>query len=120
MPVKNFDTSLPFYQDLGFKVILDAQRFNWMEVGTSQDQCTIGLYEYRDGEARKPGRETGIVLDTDDINEFHKRLSSKGVKFTLPPKKQPWGGIVANFVDPDGNELQVVDDPEHYTRNGKM
>jgi hypothetical protein len=32
----------------------------------------------------------------------------------------PWGGIVANFLDPDKNELQVVQDPEHYTREYEM
>jgi len=29
----------------------------------------------------------------------------------------PWGGIVADFLDPDDNELEVVQDPEHYKRN---
>jgi hypothetical protein len=39
------------------------------------------------------------------------------VTFTLKPTKMPWGGIVTNFLDPDNNELQTVQDPEHYTRN---
>jgi hypothetical protein len=28
----------------------------------------------------------------------------------------PWGGIVADFLDPDNNELEVVEDPDHYKR----
>ncbi len=47
---------------------------------------------------------------------FMKVLKEHGVKFTLKPTKMPWGGIVADFLDPDNNELEVVQDPKHYER----
>lgn len=47
---------------------------------------------------------------------FMKVLKEQGVKFTLKPTKMPWGGIVADFLDPDNNELEVVQDPKHYER----
>ena len=116
IPVSNFDKALAFYRDLlGFKVQVDARVFNWMELGPDEPLCKVGLFEYKEG-YRKPGASTGIVLDTDDIHEFHRRLSSKGVRFTLPPEKQVWGGMQANFEDFDGNKLEVVQDSEHYTR----
>ena len=30
-------------------------------------------------------------------------LMAKGVNFTAPLAKQPWGGMMAQFADPDGN-----------------
>ncbi len=117
IPVSNFAKALAFYRNLlGFKVQLDGRFFNWMELGPDEPLCKIGLYEYKEGYPRKPGVSTGIVLDTDDIHEFHQGLSSKGVKFTLPPEKQSWGGTQADFEDLDGNQLEVVQDTEHYTR----
>ncbi len=118
IPVSDFEKALAFYRDLlGFKVQLDGRFFNWMELGPDEPASKIGLYE--DGRAsggRKPGVPTGIAFDTGDIHEFHEQLSAKGVHFTLPPTKQEWGGVLADFTDFDGNLLEVVQDPEHYTR----
>ncbi len=118
IPVSNFERSLVFYRDLlGFRVQLDGRFFNWMELGPDEPLCKIGLAEVKGDEVeRKPGGPTGITLDTDDIDELYKRLSDKGVKFTQPPTKQPWGGMMGEFLDPDGNHLTVVQDSEHYTR----
>jgi len=117
--VADYERALRFYRDLlGFPVRLDARpRFDWVELGPEEPGTKIGLSLNRD--LAKDGasvRHTGIVLDTDDIHEFHRRLSSKGVRFTLPPEKQVWGGMQADFEDFDGNKLEVVQDSEHYTR----
>jgi predicted enzyme related to lactoylglutathione lyase len=78
--------------------------------------CKIGIPEFREGvTGRRPGGPTGIVLDTDDIQEFRKRLSSKGVHFSNPPAKQVWEGWQADLGDFDGNTMQMVD-PQHYVR----
>ena len=115
VPVTDFEKALAFYRDLlGMKVQLDGRMFNWMELGPDEPLCKIGLYEAKGEITRRPPIRTGITLDTDDIGEFHSRLSSKGVKFSLPPEKQPWGGIQADFLDVDGNTLSVVQDPGHY------
>lgn len=117
IPVSSFDRALAFYRDLlGFKIQVDARFFNWMELGPEEPLAKIGLFETREDYQRKPGISTGIILDTDDIHEFHRRLSTKGVKFILPPEKQVWGGMQADFEDFDGNKLEVVQDSEHYTR----
>ncbi len=122
IPVANFDRSMAFYRDLlGFKVQLEARMFNWIELGPDEPLCKIGLAEVKGNEkGRKPGGATGITLDTDDIQEFHRRLTTRGVKFTLPPSRQPWGGMMGEFLDPDGNELTIVEDPEHYVRKVPM
>ena len=32
----------------------------------------------------------------------------------MKPTKMEWGGIVADFLDPDNNILEVVQDKKHY------
>ncbi len=118
VPITSFERSIPFYRDLlGLKVQLDARRFNWMEFGPDEPLCKIGLGEYRqENGGRNPGVSTGITLATDSMKDLHERLTKAGVRFTLPPTKQEWGGLMAVLLDPDGNTLTVVEDPEHYTR----
>jgi len=49
------------------------------------------------------GRHTGVGLAVSDLEAEHGRLVNLGVRFTLPPTKQPWGGFMALVEDPDGN-----------------
>lgn len=117
IPVSHFEKSLTFYRDLlGMKVQLDGRMFNWMELGPEEPLCKIGLYEWKEGLGRPYPTSTGITLDTDDIQEMYKRLNIAGTRFTNPPKKLEWGGWSADFLDPDGNSLNVVQDPDHYKR----
>jgi predicted enzyme related to lactoylglutathione lyase len=110
------DRALRFYNEiLGLPVALDARGFNHAEVGPNEPLAKIGLHAT--GEKSKRKRRTGIVFDTDDIYALYERLTDHGITFTRKPTKRPWGGIVADFLDPDNNELEVVQDPNHYTRN---
>jgi lactoylglutathione lyase len=38
-----------------------------------------------------------------DIDATYTALVAAGVEFDMPPTKQPWGGTLALFKDPDGN-----------------
>lgn len=115
IPISNFDKALAFYGDvLGMKIQLDGRMFNWMELGPDEPLCKIGLYEWKEGIPRRYPIITGITLDTDDIQALHARLGERGVKFPNPPRQEPWGGWTADFLDPDGNQLNVVQDPNHY------
>lgn len=113
--VSDMDRALRFYSEiLGLPTQLDARVFNHAEVGQDEPFAKIGLHAT--GRRSKRKRRTGIVFDTDDIYALYEKLKAKGVKFTLKPTKMPWGGIVADFLDPDNNELEVVQDPGHYKR----
>ena len=57
------------------------------------------------------GRFTGLSLAVGDIDAEHRRLAALGVRFTGAPERQFWGGWLATFCDPAGNELQLVQDP---------
>ncbi|MBW2231346.1 MAG: VOC family protein [Deltaproteobacteria bacterium] len=53
------------------------------------------------------GRHTGVGWAVSDLEAEHARLSKRGVVFTMPPSKQPWGGFMALASDPDGNVFYV-------------
>lgn len=57
------------------------------------------------------GRFTGVSFTVADVRALHADLTARGVKFTDPPELQDWGGVLATFLDPSGNELQIVEMP---------
>ena len=57
------------------------------------------------------GRFTGLSFAVQDMLASHAQLSAVGVRFTGAPELQAWGGILATFSDPEGNEMQLVQLP---------
>ena len=113
--VSDIAVALNFYSKiLGLPIALEAKKFSHAEVGPKEPLAKIGLYET--GKKNRRKRRTGIVFETNDVYALYERLRDLGVKFTLKPTEMPWGGIVADFLDPDKNELEIVQDPNHYKR----
>jgi predicted enzyme related to lactoylglutathione lyase len=54
------------------------------------------------------GRFTGISFAVADVHAECLRLEAQGAAFTGAPEKQFWGGWLATFEDPAGNQLQLV------------
>ncbi len=44
-----------------------------------------------------------IAWESDDVEADYERLRAKGVEFTQAPTRRFWGGVEAQFRDPDGN-----------------
>ena len=42
-----------------------------------------------------------------DLQKFHDEMRAKGVMFSMPPKKQDFGGTLAQFVDSEGAHVSV-------------
>jgi lactoylglutathione lyase len=61
------------------------------------------------------GRFVGVSLAVEDIDRTHAELVTRGVEFLEPPARMPWGGVLANFRDPDGNVLTLVGSPRAGT-----
>ena len=59
-------------------------------------------------EDRLAGRFIGASFAVDDIHAEYERLKTQGVSFSGAPEKQFWGGMLATFLDPSGNQLQLV------------
>jgi predicted enzyme related to lactoylglutathione lyase len=56
------------------------------------------------------GRPTGFGFCVEDLVEAHRDLAARGVQFVMEPTRQPWGGFLATFADPDGN-IFYLDQP---------
>jgi catechol 2,3-dioxygenase-like lactoylglutathione lyase family enzyme len=48
-----------------------------------------------------------VFLVTDDVERDYRLLSERGVEFTEPPERRPFG-IDAGFRDPSGNQVRLT------------
>ena len=105
VPVSDQDRALAFYTEkLGFRVATD-QPFNdkqrWIELRIGSSDTRLVLFVF-DEQGLKPGMMFNGALACDNVEQTHQELTAKGVTFTTPPQKAPWGTF-AMFRDPDGN-----------------
>ena len=54
------------------------------------------------------GRHTGITMTVEDIVTLCRELTAAGVNFAEPLEASPWGKM-AVVMDPDGNQIALVD-----------
>ncbi len=71
---------------------------------------SIGSHDAVSGQTREPYRIM-VNFDVDDIHAVHQRLAGEGVEFIRQPEREHWGGWVASFEDPDGNIVQLLEQP---------
>jgi catechol 2,3-dioxygenase-like lactoylglutathione lyase family enzyme len=116
--VKDQDTARTFYtQALGLEIRSDLPMGpgnNWLTVAPAGSPTEIMLF--RDDE--KAGSFAGIVFQSRDIQGAYERLAANGVTFSEPPTQQEWGGIQAQFSDPDGNGFVLVQLPGDWHSGG--
>ncbi len=124
--VTNQEESIAFFRDiLELPLALYAPRFGWVELGPASERAKIALAEPNpDGDPAlyewqlaQIGRSTGITFETKDLEAFYNKMKDRGVRFVLGPEEMSWGGMMAVFEDPDGNRYNIVEDPDHYTRD---
>ena len=48
-----------------------------------------------------------LGLGAEDLDAFHKEMTGKGVKFSMPPTMQDFGGRLAQFKDSEGSDVSV-------------
>jgi lactoylglutathione lyase len=100
----DFDRAVNFYQQkLGLPLRFRDEKFGYASFTTQGAGLAIARVE----DQALVGRHTGIGLGVADIDAAYKELTAKGVKFTMPPTKQPWGGVLALFSDSEGNILYL-------------
>ena len=107
--VTDFDRSLDFYQTtLGLPLLSADTKFGYASFATG----TASLAIVRDPDSTRVGRHTGIGLCVADLDAVYTRLAAAGVVFTMKPSKQPWGGYMSTFADPDGNVFYLDQVPD--------
>jgi len=110
--VSDTDKAIDFYTGkLGFEKRVDTPMGNgyrWVEVAPAGAVTTIAIVPPPEGSA-VGGKETGVTLDTSDIDADHAELKAKGVD--VDPEVSRMGGPVPPmfwFRDQDANTLLVV------------
>jgi catechol 2,3-dioxygenase-like lactoylglutathione lyase family enzyme len=113
IPVSDQDRAIEFYvEKLGFEKRADVpfgEGYRWVEVGPEGADTTIAIVPPPPG---KPtgSVETGIGLNTDDIDGVHADLQARGVDVDAEVSRM--GDPVPPLFwlrDPDGNVLMVVE-----------
>jgi catechol 2,3-dioxygenase-like lactoylglutathione lyase family enzyme len=112
VPVSDQDGAVDFYVNkLGFEKRVDVafgDGYRWIEVGLGDGATTIALAPPPD-EGSVGKRETGISLQTDDIDGYHSQLKQAGVDVDAAVNRL--GDPVPPMFwlrDPEGNTLMVV------------
>jgi len=112
VPAGDQDRLIEFYvEKLGLEKRVDipfGNGYRWVEVGPAGAETTIALAPPPEGRATG-NRETGIGLQTDDIDAYHAELKAAGVDVDDAVSRM--GGPVPPLFwlrDPEGNTLMVV------------
>jgi catechol 2,3-dioxygenase-like lactoylglutathione lyase family enzyme len=110
--VADTDRAIDFYVGtLGFEKVVDVPMgpgMRWVEVAMQGTPTTIALAPPPEGK-QAGSSDTGICLDTSDIDADHAALQAAGVD--VDPDISRFGGNVPPLFwlrDPDGNSLIIV------------
>ena len=100
--VSELSRAISFYESvLGLGLQFSSPEHGYASL--SAGNVRLGLAVPNGDQAELIGRHTGVGFEVPDLEAAHARLSTLGVRFTMPPTRQPWGGFMALVADPDGN-----------------
>jgi len=81
---------------------LKFQSPEWSEFATGD--TTLALHPA--SEKNPPGK-VEIGFNVQDLQKFYEEMKAKGVEFPMPPKKQDFGGMLAQLRDSEGSHISV-------------
>ncbi len=95
--------AVSFYRDvLGLPLKFESP--GWSEFSTGE--ISLGLHPASE---TNPAGSIEPGLNVTNLGKFHQDMSAKGVQFSLPPTKQDYGGMLAQFVDSEGRRCSVAE-----------
>ena len=110
--VADTDRAIDFYSGkLGFEKVVDIPMgpgMRWVEVKVADGETTIALAPPPEGQ-EAGGSQTGIILDTSDVDGAHAALKAADVD--VDDEVSRYGDPVPPMFwlrDPDGNSLIIV------------
>jgi predicted enzyme related to lactoylglutathione lyase len=112
IPVDDQDRELQFYTEIvGLEKRVDAPFGNgarWIEVAPTGAEIPIAICPPGPG-VTPGGKDTGISLQTDDIEAYHAHLTDHGVDVDSDISRFGDAPPLFWFRDPEGNTLMVVE-----------
>jgi len=110
IPVRDQNRALKFYTEkLGFRVRTDQQFSDtqrWIELSIPGADTGVVLFT-PDGHEDRIGTFVNTSWEVDNIDQTYAELQEKGVEFSGPPQKQPWGTFVM-MKDSEGNQIVLA------------
>ncbi len=101
--VSDMDRAVKFYRDtLGLPLKFESP--GWSEFATGE--TTLALHP---ASAKNPAGAVELGFTVANVEEFHRNMLSKGVRFSMPPTKQDFGGLLAQFADSEGAYCSVAE-----------
>lgn len=98
--VSDLDRSVAFFRDtVGLALKFSDAEFHYAAFDVPG--ASFALVGSDDPDAF--GRHTGIGFVVEDLDSAHAEFEARGVRFVRPPTREPWGGYMATFADPDDN-----------------
>jgi catechol 2,3-dioxygenase-like lactoylglutathione lyase family enzyme len=101
VPARDLTVSVPFYQRLGLKLIVDALP-HYARFECPDGESTFSLHQV---EALPQGPGIMVYFECEDLDQRVAALQAQGVAFHLLPTDQRWLWREARLRDPDGNQL---------------
>jgi predicted enzyme related to lactoylglutathione lyase len=102
--VSDMNNAVKFHRDtLGLQLKFESP--GWSEFVTGE--TTLALHPASE---RNPAGKCELGFTVPDVETFFRDMRAKGVEFSMPPKKQDFGGVLAQFVDSEGANCSVGDE----------
>jgi len=99
--VADMDRTVRFYRDT-MGLPLKFQSPGWSEFATGE--TTLALHPASE---KNPAGKIEVGFNVPDLTKFYDEMRAKGVKFPMAPKKQDFGGMLAQFEDSEGAHVSV-------------
>jgi predicted enzyme related to lactoylglutathione lyase len=99
--VADMNRAVAFYRDV-VCLPLKFQSPEWSEFATGE--TTLALHAASE---RNPAGKLEMGFSVPDLKQFHAEMTGKGVQFPMPPARQDFGGMLAQFVDSEGASVSV-------------
>ena len=94
--VADMDKAVKFHRDvLSLKLKFESPGWSEFETG----ETTLALHPASD---KNPAGKVELGFTVSDVEAFYREMTGKGVLFSMPPKKQDFGSVLAQFVDSEG------------------
>ena len=105
--VSDMDKAVKFYRDV-IGLSLKFQSPGWSEFSTGETSLSL-----HPASERNSAGSIELGFNVANLGKFHKEMSDKGVRFSMPPTKQDFGGILAQFVDSEGRSCSVAEESSY-------
>ena len=109
--VSDFDRAVGFYTtQLGMPLSFRDDDLGWAQLDTAGAVLALERTDPQSEEGQGLiGRFLGITMMVPDLRDAYETLQTRGVRFTGPPEKMPWGGTITHLYDPDENVLTLLE-----------